>query len=102
PLRLRREPAVPQARRGSVRMVEDRGAVPPDTIPRTRARRVDVHLRGRRLQLGAAQDPPDGACMRRRGGPWPASAGGRPWGLRATHLARSEIVETVTRRGFRA
>ena len=88
PRGLRREPAVPQARRGSVRVVEDRGAVPPDAVPRPRPRRLDVHLRGGGLQLGATADPPGGGCMRRRGRPWPPSAGRRRrWGLRAAHPA---------------
>src|SRR5213596_82447 len=45
PLGLRGEPAVPQARRRSVWVAEDRRPAPPDAAPRTRPRRLDVHLR---------------------------------------------------------
>src|SRR5213078_1657605 len=87
PFRLRGQPAVPQARRGSVRVAEDRGAVSPGAIPGTRTRRLDVHLRGGRLQPGAAQDTARGRCMRRRGGVWLPSAERGRRGLRAAQAA---------------
>jgi transposase len=68
---------VRKARRGSVRVVEDRGALPSDAVPGARARRLDVHLRGGRLQFGATADAPGGGRMRRGGGPWSPSAASR-------------------------
>src|SRR2546426_919136 len=86
-LGLRGESAVPQARGGSVRVAEDRGPAPPDSAPRTRSRRLDVHLRGGGLQPGAAADAPGGGRMKRRGGPRPSSAERRRRGLRRAHQA---------------
>src|SRR5712692_2013093 len=86
-LGLRGESAVPQARRRSVRVAEDRGPAPPDSAPRTRARRLDVHLRGGGLQPGAAADAPGGGRMKRRGGPWPSSVERRRRGFRRAHQA---------------
>ena len=51
--RLRGQPEEAQARRGSLRLDEDGGAAAQDALPGTGAGRLDVHLRGRRLQPGA-------------------------------------------------
>src|SRR4029453_14592429 len=67
-LRLRGEPAVPQASRGSIRVAQNRRPAPADPAPRTRPRRLDVHLRRGGLKPGPAADIGGGGCMWAGGG----------------------------------
>src|SRR5690606_19418533 len=52
--RLRNEPAHPQADRGGLWLDQDGRLPAQDPVPRPRARRLGLHLRGRGLQPGAA------------------------------------------------
>src|ERR1019366_6429659 len=63
-LRLPRKPAYPQADRGSLRLGQNGRRTRKNQISRARARRLGLHLCGRRLQSNSATEAHGGARMR--------------------------------------
>ena len=60
---LCRQPAYPKAHRGGVRLDQDSRRAGEDEVPRPRSCRMGLHLRGGRLQSGAAAQAHGGASM---------------------------------------